>query len=568
LEKLRQKAEADAAARSEADARLAEALKAAEAVKIGERESQARAAATLAAMTARAEAAEASLRAAGNEGSGHDAEMSQLRAELERQRFELEMDSLSSKVALEAKAADALKVAEAEWQARVDAVVKAASERAEQAEKALAEARAASRPNADHEMTLNQLRRELEHQRLKAQAEIAAAHARADAKRADTDAALAAMAARAERAEALAAGVPNSAEQEIAANQLRKELEHQRLKSQSELAVANAALEARMGEVNAAKAEAAIAKAEAAKFVSEREAEMTQLRAELEQKGKAAKGAVAQLKQAAERESAEKLKAAESRWEKEKAGLLAEMAERTEAAEAIMVRARRLDAAKADDDAYVHSLEREVKSLRATLADREISLVQNQAMQEHVRLGTVRETPGGRWQPLTGPVGGNGDSEEDIQRQKSRRQMVRDIGIVMAVAIAAVLLFPRLEGMLPDTLRWQIETLGGTMVPGTTEAPAPAPAPQPAASVQPKTEHPVMYAARAVNVRAEPSVGASIAANLKRGAQVSVLEKRGNWDQVEVAPAPGAPQTGGQPAPPQQGWVFNSYLTDTDPGTN
>src|SRR5689334_7906907 len=81
LEKLRQKAEADAAARSEADARMAEALRGTEGAKAGERESQARAAATLAAMTARAEAAEASLRAAGNEGSGHDAEMSQLRAE-------------------------------------------------------------------------------------------------------------------------------------------------------------------------------------------------------------------------------------------------------------------------------------------------------------------------------------------------------------------------------------------------------------------------------------------------------------------------------------------------------
>jgi len=128
-----------------------------------------------------------------------------------------------------------------------------------------------------------------------------------------------------------------------------------------------------------------------------------------------------------------------------------------------------------------------------------------------------------------------------------------------------VLLFPKLEGMLPDTLRWQIETLGGTMIPGTSDTPAATP--QPSTAAQPKTEHPVMYAARAVNVRAEPSVGAAIAANLKRGAQVLVLEKRGNWDQVEVVPAAGAPQNGGQPAP-QQGWVFASYLTDTDPGTN
>src|SRR6185312_3002650 len=113
---------------------------------------------------------------------------------------------------------------------------------------------------------------------------------------------------------------------------------------------------------------------------------------------------------------------------------------------------------------------------------------------------------------------------------------------------------------LPESIRWQIETLGGNYIPGTTEA---APAPQPvAAAVQPKAEHPVMYTARAVNVRAEPSVSAPIAANLKRGTRVSVLERRGNWDRVEIVAV--APT--GQPA--QQGWVYSSYLTDTDPGAS
>ena len=73
------------------------------------------------------------------------------------------------------------------------------------------------------------------------------------------------------------------------------------------------------------------------------------------------------------------------------------------------------------------------------------------------------------------------------------------------------------------------------------------------------------YTARAVNVRAEPSVSAPIAANLKRGAQVSVLERRGNWDRVEVVALsqPAAQQTAAQ-----QGWVYSSYLTDTDPGAS
>ena len=283
----------------------------------------------------------------------------------------------------------------------------------------------------------------------------------------------------------------------LAANQLRKELEHQRLKAQGELQAAYAALEART-------AEAAAAKALAAKHVSEREAEMTQLRAELEQKGRALETEIVALKTAAEKEAAEKLKSAERRWEKEKQDMLGEMAQRAEAAEATMARARRLDAAKADDDAYVHSLEREIKTLRASLADREISIVQNQALQEHTRLGTVRDNPGARWQPLMGPVGA--DADEAAQKEKSKRQLFRDVAVVVAVAAAAVLLLPRIEGMLPDTLRYQVETLGGFLAPGETEAPGPAPLPT--AAVQPKADHPTMYVARAVNMRAEPSIPA------------------------------------------------------------
>ena len=620
LEQLRLKSEADAAAKDQAEAKLADALKAAEIAQAAKSaaetegqaraaEDQARAAKALAEMKARADAAEAALTAAEQTGSGHNTEMSHLRADLERQRFQLEMDLLSAKVAMEEKATEALKAAEAGWQARADEALAAAMARAERAEQDLAEARTAAQPNADREMALNQLRRELEHQRVKAQEDIAAIHAAADAKAVEGAAALAAATERADAAEAALAKTPSSGDHEIALNQLRRELEHQRLKAQgeisaaqskqteiaaalaamtaraeaaetslaggspsseqeiaalrrelenqrlkaqSELAVANTALEARM-------AEAAAAKAAAARLASEREAEVTQLRTEFEQKGKAAESAIAALRVAVDKDSAEKLKTAEARWQKEKAMLQAEMIERTETAEATLARARRIDSAKADDDAYVHSLEREIKSLRATLADREISIVQNQAMQEHARLGTLRDTPGGRWQPLMGPVGA--DPEELTQQQKARRKLFRDVAVVVAVAAAAVLFLPKLEANLPDTIRWQIETLGGNFIPGTTEA---APAPQPAAAaVQPKAEHAVMYTARAVNVRAEPSVSAPIAANLKRGAQVSVLERRGNWDRVEiVAVAP----AGGQAA--QQGWVYSSYLTDTDPGAS
>jgi len=613
LEQLRMKSEADAAAKEQAEAKLAEALKSAEAAqaaKEAETEGEALAAKALTEMSARAEAAEAALAAAAQAGSGHDAEMGHLRADLERQRFQLEMDLLSAKVAMEEKTAEALKAAEAEWQVRAAEALAVANARVERAEQELAEARTAAQPNADREMALNQLRRELEYQRVKAQEDIAAIHAAADAKAAEGAAALAAATDRANAAEAALARTPSSGDQEIALNQLRRELEHQRLKAQgeisavqskqtemaaalaamtaraeaaetslasgspvsdqeiaalrrelehqrlkaqSELAVANTALETRI-------AEAAAAKAAAARIASEREAEMTQLRADFEQKGKAAESAIAALRVAVEKESGEKLKTAEAAWQKEKSALQAEMIERTETAEATLARARRLDSAKADDDAYVHSLEREIKSLRATLADREVSIVQTQAMQEHARLGTLRDTPGVRWQPLMGPVGA--DAEELTQQQKARQKLFRDVAVVVAVAAAAVLFLPKLEASLPDTIRWQIETLGGNFIPGTTEV---VPAPQPAAAaVQPKAEHPTMYVARAVNVRAEPSISAPIAASLKRGSQVSVLERRGNWDQVEIVAA--APPAGGPVA--QQGWVYSSYLTDTDPGAS
>src|ERR1700744_3809208 len=125
-------------------------------------------------------------------------------------------------------------------------------------------------------------------------------------------------------------------------------------------------------------------------------------------------------------------------------------------------------AASRDTDCeYVQGFEREIKSLRATLVDREASIVHAQAQQEHLRLGTVRDTPGRRWQPLSNR---GSDIRKDEAEAKSNNRLFRDVAVVVVAAAAAVLLFPRLEALLPDTLRWQIETVGGLFVP---EAAAP-----------------------------------------------------------------------------------------------
>ena len=297
-----------------------------------------------------------------------------------------------------------------------------------------------------------------------------------------------------------------------------------------------------------------MAAADASTLVAERDAEIQHLRTEIERQGQTAQADIAAAKAAAEADAEERMKTAQAKWDRTAAAALADTVGRCEAAEAALETARKVNAKRVDDDEYVHTLEREIKTLRATLVDREATIVGTQAMQEHERLGTVREAPGRSWQPLSNrhTIG----ESEPSEQEKSNRRLIRDAGVVVMAAAAAVLLFPKLEAMLPDTVRWQIETVGGLFAPADTVTVA---APPPAvASTQPKAEHPLMYASRSINVRAEPSVSATIVVNLKRGASVAILEKRGSWDRVEVSSPPGtAKQT--------EGWVFNTYLVDTDP---
>lgn len=304
-------------------------------------------------------------------------------------------------------------------------------------------------------------------------------------------------------------------------------------------------------------AEAALAAVDKPGVQSERDEEIAHLRQEMTRQSEIAETALAEARAAADAAAGEKLKAAQIVWERETANSLAAAKSRAEKAEAALAAEQRTGQDRGvHSDEYVHSLEREVKTLRATLVDREAAIVGAQAMQEHVRLGTVRDTPGTRWQPL--PTGGDEEPVRDTQKTKANRVLLRDIGAVVAAAVVAVLLLPKLEGMLPDTIRWQIETMGGLFIPSEPVTAA-APGPAPAASTQPKAAHPLRYATRSINVRAEPSTSGAVLANLKKGASLSLLEERGSWSRVEVSSSQGARAV--------EGWVFATYLTDSDPGT-
>ena len=573
LERLRKDWEMEiASAKASAEARQAKALKEAEA------DWRAQADKIKAGLTARLEAAERASADKSAAAAEQKAELDRLRAELERQARQSDADILSANAAAEAKAAEALKAAKAEWQAQTDRITAELTARCEAAERATD-----SKADVDGRAELNRLRAELERQRKQSEAEIAAMTAAAETKQAKalkaaetewqarTDKIAAELTARCESAEAAAARAANSGEgREAELNKLRAELERLRKDSDARIASARIAAEAKAMETlkaaqdewqaRADKREAELmARCEAAEQASagkadagpDRAAEASQLRALLERQRKESEVQIQSAKAAAEIDAGERLRAAQMQWEKESAAALAQVAARCEAAEASLASARKTIASSAEDDGYVRTLEREIKTLRATLVDREAAIVHANALQDQMRLGTVRETPGARWQPLSNRA--QIDRAETPEEETSKRQLLRDVFIVVTAVVALVIAFPWLESLLPDDVRTQIVTVGGLFAPAAPEAAVTPPAR--VAATQPKAVHPVMYATRAINVRSEPSVSASLAASLKRGAAVTVLEKRDSWDRVEIS--------GSQ----QQGWVFNSYLADAPPAS-
>ena len=186
------------------------------------------------------------------------------------------------------------------------------------------------------------------------------------------------------------------------------------------------------------------------------------------------------------------------------------------------------------DDAYVRGLEREIKSLRATLADREASLARSQA-QDAAMPRPRPAQPSIRWRGAR--------QTDDTESERSNGKLWRDAVLVIVAVILAVLFAPRIG--LPADLTSMLQSWmdRNASAPAAVAAPAPKPVPK---------APPAISVARAVKLRAAPSVNAAIAANLKAGVNVAVIEKRGNWAHVRIM----------EPnAPVKDGWVYGSYLS-------
>ena len=133
--------------------------------------------------------------------------------------------------------------------------------------------------------------------------------------------------------------------------------------------------------------------------------------------------------------------------------------------------------------------------------------------------------------------------------------LLRDVALVVAVAVAGVLFTPKIVAALP--YEWQAE-LPAFLQPAqddggdaTVTAPATAPARPPVPA------RPMALIIHGVNLRAGPTSDSKVIQTLNRGTTIEEIGQQGGWYHVRtLAKAGGAAAV--------SGWVYKTYLT---PGT-
>jgi hypothetical protein len=312
-------------------------------------------------------------------------------------------------------------------------------------------------------------------------------------------------------------------------------LSRQRQKSEAEIAAARNAVAAQ-GALELDKQEQAnAALAELTARCNEAEAKLGRQRETLEAEILAA------------RKDSDAQDAADADRERDAAQALAELQTRCEAAEASL-RAAQTAREKADvDDVYVRGLNQEIKNLQAILVDREAAIARAEASLEQMQVGTVARPAPAHWEPLPGSL-----SRANNTGKKSESHLVRDFLLVFGVVSLGCLAYFFGPSLLSAN-NWQLPNLTNLFASNdedqdasapTPPVPAPAPKPQPQAMV-----------IRDVNLRAAPSTTAPVIAALKQGTAVTILDRQGNWDHLEIVISVQISR---------QGWAYGSYIGEAD----
>ena len=201
------------------------------------------------------------------------------------------------------------------------------------------------------------------------------------------------------------------------------------------------------------------------------------------------------------------------------------------------------------EDGYIKSLRAEITTLRKSMASQAAELGRARVALEQTRPLHIQRGPENR------PLGNLRDvAVEDDQTagQAKRKGLVRDCIVVTAIVIPLVLFYPWVAVYLPQEVRDGIATVTGGLLSVEIVQPAVPHAPPKKSLPSPKVENPTAIASRVLNVHASPASKGAVILSLPKNASVAVLEKRGNWTEIEI-PAEGAGK-------PRQGWVWSAYL--------
>jgi hypothetical protein len=341
---------------------------------------------------------------------------------------------------------------------------------------------------------------------------------------------LAELAARCEVAEARLVSQPVTPPPDHAAElaQLRAQLECVEQDSQWALKEAKAAAQREVvATLKAAEAEwqnqVALAQSDASVLAD--------LRAQLECARQDGEQAVATARAEVEQEMSARLAAVEAEWRQRSGQAVAELTQRCGEVEAALVEANKHNAA--DSDAYIRELNAELRTLRKSLVGREADLARVKAVLEEERIGITRgAAAAGAWKPVMGHR-----ALREAAPEKGDRRLMRDAAIVAVVVMAVVLAWPTVKP-------WFVEEAGPAPVAATAR-----PKPVPVGAILS-----IATVERGVNLRAGPSVKDKVLGSASRGADVTILEERGNWVRGVVSGA-------GQPS--IEGWIYKSALSES-----
>ena len=221
---------------------------------------------------------------------------------------------------------------------------------------------------------------------------------------------------------------------------------------------------------------------------------------------------------------------------------------RYEAAEAALADLRRRTGPRAATDMAL--LRDEVETLQTMLSHREEELARLRVAADRWHEYQEQEAAAGLTRNAKRkPRRYVNDDEPQAPRKGG---LLRDLALVVAVAVAGVLFTPKIVAALP--YEWQAE-LPAFLQPAqddggdaTVTAPATAPAPPPAPA------RPMALIIHGVNLRAGPTSDSKVIQTLNRGTTVEEIGQQGGWYHVRTL----AKADGGAAV---SGWVYKTYLT-------